>query len=289
MKKSTLLPLVLLATGCFQLDSAKLVGGPSFGSKAEPLEVTQACAQEALKKSAKSLDQLISIKLKNTIVDRVLAEMKGKTSTSRFWSMLSEETAKDLNLDLNLNLGPDPVKNNPEAFQAVAFFFQELAKTNNREESYQAKLSNGYIYSYQVKGEAIESISRMMKRCDEKSFDVSSVTLPVASKQAIKEVSETYKCKADGQTFDLVRTPEKSFLITKAETIEIENSKIKIKENKRKIVLSIDTKEIQLTLKFKKKRERDLEEIDGNKTKIDLRTSVNDIDGTGACEFLKKS
>jgi len=111
----------------------------------------------------------------------------------------------------------------------------------------------------------------------------------VASKQAIKEVSETYKCKADGQTFDLVRTPEKSFLITKAETIEIENSKIKIKENKRKIVLSIDTKEIQLTLKFKKKRERDLEEIDGNKTKIDLRTSVNDIDGTGACEFLKKS
>lgn len=97
---------------------------------------------------------------------------------------------------------------------------------------------------------------------------------------------ETFRCKVETTNVDLIRLKDTSFVVTKTENIEVPNNEIKEKENNRKIVLSIDTKEVQLTLKFKKKRDRELDDVDGKKTKIDIRTADTDIKGTGVCEFV---
>lgn len=116
-------------------------------------------------------------------------------------------------------------------------------------------------------------------------MDVSKVILPAITKK-VSEIQETYRCKVKNLSVDLIRMQDTSFIVTSAENIEVPNKDIKEKENNRKIVLKINTKEVQLTLKFKKKRDRELDEVEGKKTKIDIRTALTDVKGTGVCDFM---
>ncbi len=161
-------------------------------------------------------------------------------------------------------------------------------RTGIKDAAYQIRTKEGVTYSFEIIGEALETVSSLAQKCDDKILDVSKVVLPQTA-QKLSEITETYRCKVKNISVDLIRMESASFIITKTENIEVQNSDIKIKESNRKVVLKIDTKEVQLTLKFKKKVDRKLDDIDGNKTKIDLRTAGTDVNGKGVYEFMTEN
>lgn len=267
------------------MEHAKLTGGPSTLPKLEAIIMPSNCL-ENLDKSAQQKDQSIfKIRLKNEVVDKVLEEIKGRSSVVNFWSLLSDQVTKELLLNLGLSLGPEMSQSTRLPLQAVAFVFDEMQRTGVKDAAYQISTKEGVTYSFEVTGEALEVVSRLAKSCKDKVLDVSGVVLPKIT-QKIAEIKETYRCKVKNVNVDLIRFEDTSFVITKSENIEIANKDIKEKENKRKIRLKIDTKEVQLTLKFKKKRDRELDDVNGKKTKIDLRTATTDVKATGVCEFM---
>lgn len=274
-----------LITGCVQLDSAKLVGGPSSLPKIEAIIMPSKCAEVLDKAEAKKDESIIQVRLRNEVVDKVIEEIKGKSDIINFWSNLSPQVSKELLLNLSVSLGPEIVQSSRIPLQAVAYVFDEIQRTGIKDVAYQIKTKDGLTYSYEIRGEAIESISRISQKCTDKSMDVSKVVLPAITKK-VSEIQETYRCKVKNLSVDLIRMQDTSFIVTSAENIEVPNKDIKEKENNRKIVLKINTKEVQLTLKFKKKRDRELDEVEGKKTKIDIRTALTDVKGTGVCDFM---
>ena len=279
------LSALTLITGCVQMDSAKLVGGPSSLPKIEAIIMPSKCAEVLDKAEAKKDESIIQVRLRNEVVDKVIEEIKGKSDIINFWSNLSPQVSKELLLNLSVSLGPEIVQSSRIPLQAVAYVFDEIQRTGIKDVAYQIKTKDGLTYSYEIRGEAIESISRISQKCTDKSMDVSKVVLPAITKK-VSEIQETYRCKVKNLSVDLIRMQDTSFIVTSAENIEVPNKDIKEKENNRKIVLKINTKEVQLTLKFKKKRDRELDEVEGKKTKIDIRTALTDVKGTGVCDFM---
>lgn len=279
------LSALTLITGCVQMDSAKLVGAPSSLPKIEAIIMPSKCAEVLDKAEAKKDESIIQVRLRNEVVDKVIEEIKGKSDIINFWSNLSPQVSKELLLNLSVSLGPEIVQSSRIPLQAVAYVFDEIQKTEIKDVAYQIKTKDGLTYSYEIRGEAIESISRISQKCTDKSMDVSKVVLPAITKK-VSEIQETYRCKVKNLSVDLIRMQDTSFIVTSAENIEVPNKDIKEKENNSKIVLKINTKEVQLTLKFKKKRDRELDEVEGKKTKIDIRTALTDVKGTGVCDFM---
>lgn len=279
------LSALTLITGCVQMDSAKLVGGPSSLPKIEAIIMPSKCAEVLDKAEAKKDESIIKVRLRNEVVDKVIEEIKGKSGIINFWSNLSPQVSKELLLNLSVSLGPEIVQSSRIPLQAVAYVFDEIQRTGIKDVAYQIKTKDGLTYSYEIRGEAIESISRISQKCSDKSMDVSKVILPAITKK-VSEIQETYRCKVKNISVDLIRMQDTSFIVTSAENIEVTNNDIKEKENNRKIVLKINTKEVQLTLKFKKKSDRELDEVEGKKTKIDIRTALTDVKGTGVCDFM---
>ena len=279
------LSALTLITGCVQMDSAKLVGGPSSLPKIEAIIMPSKCAEVLDKAEAKKDESIIKVRLRNEVVDKVIEEIKGKSDIINFWSNLSPQVSKELLLNLSVSLGPEIVQSSRIPLQAVAYVFDEIQRTGIKDVAYQIKTKDGLTYSYEIRGEAIESISRISQKCSDKSMDVSKVILPAITKK-VSEIQETYRCKVKNISVDLIRMQDTSFIVTSAENIEVANNDIKEKENNRKIVLKINTKEVQLTLKFKKKSDRELDEVEGKKTKIDIRTALTDVKGTGVCDFM---
>ncbi len=277
--------LLVLSTACLQVEQAKLVGGPSLSPQIEQILMPASCLKNMDKSAQMKDESIIKIRLENEVVEKVLEDLKGKSDIIRFWSLLSPETSKELVLNLGLSLGPEMVQSTRLPLQAVAFVFDEMQRTGSKDLAYQVRTGEGVTYSFEVNGEAIEVVSRLAQKCSDKVLDVSKVILPKTVQQ-ISSIKETYRCKVKNITVDLVRFEATSFIITKSENIEVPNTEIKEKENNRKIVLKVDRDDVQLTLKFKKKRDRELDEVEGKKTKIDIRTSTVDVNDTGVCEFM---
>lgn len=282
--KLILLSFVTLASGCLPMEQAKLVGGPASLSQANTVMMPISCVENLDIAASKKDESIVKIRLKNEVVEKVLEELKGKSDIRNFWNNISPALSQELLLNLGLSLGPELIQTSRAPLQAVAFVFEEIQRTGIKDMAYRIKTKSGITYSYEIAGEALEAVSRLSSKCSEEIFDVSRIDLPKTA-QKLNEIVETYRCKVEATTVDLIRLKETSFIMTKTENIEISNKEIKEKENNRKIVLSIDTKEVQLTLKFKKKRDRELDDVGGKKTKIDIRTADTDIKGTGVCEF----
>lgn len=282
------LPMLGLATGCLQMEHAKLVQSSGQAPQLERIIMPSSCLENLDKAAQKKDESIIKVRLKNDVVDKILEEIKGKSNIMTFWSLLSQQTSKDLILNLGLSLGPELSQSTRLPLQAVAYVFDEMQRTGAKDMAYQIRTKEGLTYSFEVNGEAIETISRLAQRCSDKSLDVSQVLLPKIT-QKIEEIKETFRCRLKNTNVDIIRFEKTSFIMTKSETIEVDNKLVKESENNRKITLRVDSPEVQLTLKFKKKRDRELDDVDGKKTKIDLRTASTDINGTGVCEFMAES
>ena len=283
--KIFLLTIVTLASGCLPMEQAKLVGGPASLSQANTVMMPISCLENLDVAASKIDESIVKIRLKNEVVEKVLEELKGKSDIRNFWNTLSPTVSQELLLNLGLSLGPELIQTSRAPLQAVAYVFEEIQRTGIKDVAYRIKTKSGITYSYEITGEALEAVSRLSSKCSEEIFDVSKIAIPKTA-QKLSEIVETFRCKVETTTVDLIRLKETSYVVTKTENIEVSNKEIKEKENNRKIVLSIDTKEVQLTLKFKKKRDRELDDVEGKKTKIDIRTADTDVKGTGVCEFV---
>ncbi len=80
MKTTLLLSLCMatLATGCLQMESARLVGGPGFDVNLNAVLAPHTACTESLEKSSKAKDEsIIKVRLKNEVVDKVLQDLRG--------------------------------------------------------------------------------------------------------------------------------------------------------------------------------------------------------------------